>query len=134
MRDQFYLFFDTMPKGTAQQKRYNGKTHTYFKDAKLRALEDEFYTALYPHRPQKPSVYPIKLCLRFYFDTKDKKKWDMPKTSVPDIDNYCKAFLDQMTRVGFWQNDSQIFRIVAEKYWSEKAKIEVIYSEVTYDE
>ena len=31
MKDQFYLHFPTMPKGTAQQKGYNRKTGRYFK-------------------------------------------------------------------------------------------------------
>lgn len=134
MKNQFYLTFDKLPRTTAQQKRYNGRTHRYYKSPRLIGLEQMFYTALLPYRPKEPSKEPIKICLRFYFDTKDKRKWDMPKTSTPDVDNYCKAFLDQMTRAGFWLDDSQIFRLVAEKYYAETAKIEVIYSEVTYDE
>ena len=133
MKDQFVLEFDKLPRTTAQQKRYNGKTKTYYKSARLESLEQMFYIRLSPHKPQMPSDKPIKICLRFYFDHKDKRKWDMPKTSKPDIDNYCKAFIDQMTRVGFWCDDSQVFRLVAEKYYAEKAKIEVIYSEVDYE-
>ena len=35
MSDRFIIRFENgMPKGTAQQKRYNGATHTYFKDKK----------------------------------------------------------------------------------------------------
>lgn len=134
MKNQFYLQFDELPRTTAQQKRYDGRTHRYYKPARLIGLEQMFYVALLPYRPKEPSERPIKMCLRFYFDVKDKKKWDMPMTVKPDIDNYCKAFLDQMTRAGFWLDDSQVFRLVAEKYYAEKAKIEVIYSEVTYDE
>lgn len=133
MKSQFVLNYDTLPRTTAQQKRYNGRTHQYYKSPRLVGLEQMFYVSLLPHRPKKPSEYPIKICLRFYFDVKDKRKWDMPMTVKPDIDNYCKAFLDQMTRAGFWNDDSQIFKLVAEKYYSEKAKIEVIYSEVTYE-
>lgn len=133
MKDQFYLRFDTLPKITAQQKRYDGRSHRYYKPARLVGLEQMFYVSLLPHRPKAPSDKPIKLCLRFYFEVKDKKKWDMPKTSAPDVDNYCKAFIDQMTRAGFWLDDSQIFRLVAEKYYAETAKIEVIYSEVEYE-
>ena len=134
MKDQFYLHFDTMPKGTAQQKRYNGRTGTYFKSRTLMETEKIFYHALYPHRPKKPSELPVKVCLRFYFDVKDKKKWGLPKTTMPDVDNYCKAFLDQMTKCGFWEDDAQVCRLVAEKYWSEKATVEVVWEEVRTNE
>lgn len=134
MKDQFYLHFDTMPKGTAQQKRYNGRTGTYFKSRTLMETEKIFHHALYPHRPKKPSELPVKVCLRFYFDVKDKKKWGLPKTTMPDVDNYCKAFLDQMTKCGFWADDAQVYRLVAEKYWSEKATVEVVWEEVRNNE
>lgn len=134
MKDQFVLEFDSLPRTTAQQKRYNGKTHTYYKSSALASMETEFYYKLLDHRPKRPSEYPIKIVLRFYFDTKDKKKWDMPKVTKPDVDNYCKAFLDQMTKVGYWRDDAQVYRLLAEKYYSERARIEVIYSEVTYEE
>lgn len=134
MKDQFVLEFDSLPRTTAQQKRYNGRTHTYYKSGALASMETEFYYKLLDHKPKRPSEYPIKIVLRFYFETKDKKKWDMPKTTRPDVDNYCKAFLDQMTKIGFWRDDAQVYRLLAEKYWSETAKIEVIYSEVTYEE
>lgn len=133
MKQQFELEFDKLPRTTAQQKRYDGRTHRYYKSPRLIGLEQLFYVALLPYKPSKPSDKPIKICLRFYFDTKNKKNWDMPKVTTPDVDNYCKAFLDQMTRVGFWCDDSQVFRLVAEKYYAEKAKIEVIYSEVDYE-
>ena len=133
MKDQFVLEFDSLPRTTSQQKRYDGRSRKYYKSARLAGLEQMFYVALLPHKPSKPSDKPIKICLRFYFDVKNKQKWDMPKTTTPDVDNYCKAFLDQMTRAGFWFDDSQIFRLVAEKYYAEKAKIEVIYSEVDYE-
>lgn len=131
MKDQFYLHFDTMPKGTAQQKRYDGRTGHYFKSKTLVETEKIFHYALYPHRPKRPSELPVKVCLRFYFDVKDKKKWGLPKTTMPDVDNFCKAFLDQMTQCGFWEDDAQVYKLVAEKYYAEKAAITVIWEEVT---
>lgn len=125
MRDRFFLYFDTMPRGTAQQKRYNGRTHTYFKDQKLLAAEREFYQALRPHAPKTPSELPIKLRIWFYFDIKDKSKWNKPKTSKPDIDNYSKAFIDQMGKCGFFKDDSQITDLHIEKYYAERACIVV---------
>lgn len=131
MKDQFYLYFDTMPKGTAQQKRYDGRTGHYFKSKTLVETEKIFHHALYPHRPKKPSELPVKVCLRFFFDVKDKRKWGKPKTTMPDVDNFCKAFLDQMTRCGYWEDDAQVYKLIAEKYYSEKASIMVYWEEVT---
>lgn len=130
MRDHFFLYFDTMPTSTAQQKRYNGRTHTYFKDKKLMAAEQAFYLALKPHAPRQPSDKPIELHIWYYFNIKDKKKWGQPKTSKPDVDNYSKAFIDQMTKCGFWNDDSQITNLHIEKYYAEKATIVVQYKEV----
>ena len=123
--NQFYLHFESMPKGTAQQKRYNGQTHTYFKDRKLMETEKEFYYALKPYAPKEPSLAPIKLSIWFYFDIKDKKKWKQPKVSKPDVDNYSKAFIDQMAKVGFFVDDSQIVSLHLEKFYAEKASIVV---------
>ena len=134
MKDEFYIRFDYgMPKGTAQMKRYNGRTHTYFKDKKLQDTEWMFHLALEPHAPKQPSEAPICLFIQFYFDVKDKKKWRKPKTSKPDVDNFAKAFIDQMTRCGYWKDDSQIVQLHLEKYYSEKAMIAVRWEELVND-
>ena len=133
MANTFILNLDTMPKGTAQQKRYNGKTHTYFKSKSLRNTEFIFFESLYPHAPDKPSEAPIRLMVIFNFDVKDKKKWDKYKTSVPDVDNYAKAFIDQMTRCGYWKDDSQIADLHLVKTWGKDARIIVRWEEIEDD-
>lgn len=130
MKDRFFLYFETMPKGTAQQKRYNGRTHTYFKDRKLMETEKEFFFALRPYAPEKPSELPIELHIWFYFDVKEKKKWGKPKVSKPDVDNFAKAFIDQMGKSGFFRDDSQITDLHIEKYYAEKATIVVEWEEI----
>ena len=131
MRNEFTLHFaEGMPKGTAQQKRYDGRNKRYFKSKSLVIAERTFFAALYPHRPKKPSEHPIRLTLKFYFDVKDKKKWGHPKTTVPDVENYAKAFIDQMTRTGFWEDDAQVYDLHLTKHWVEEASIEVEWEEV----
>ena len=130
MKDRFFLRFETMPKGTAQQKRYNGRTHTYFKDRKLMETEKEFFFALRPYAPEEPSELPIELHIWFYFDVKEKKKWGKPKVSKPDVDNFAKAFIDQMGKSGFFRDDSQITDLHIEKYYAEKATIVVEWEEI----
>jgi len=130
MKNIFRLTFDTMPKGTAQQKRYNGRTHTYFKSKALRDTEFIFFESLYPYAPDKPSEKPIALSITFRFDVKDKKKWGRYKTSVPDVDNYAKSFIDQMVKAGFFVDDSQIADLHLVKKWNQEAAIYVEWEEL----
>ena len=149
MRDQFYLHFETMPKGTSQEKRINHKTGAIFKSASVAQAEAEFMSQLIPHRPKKPSVNPIKLVVWFAFDTKDKKKWggEIPpeeyldvyvepwancdyKPTRPDTDNYIKLFKDCMTKAGFWVDDAQVVDERIVKTYAERATIAVFWEEI----
>lgn len=132
MRDQFYLHFDTMPSATAQQKGVytkNGKPCFYEKSS-VKAAKRDFYKALKPHAPKKPSEKPIKLTIWFAFDVKDKKLWGQPKPTRPDTDNYLKLFKDQMQAAGFFKDDAQVWHETVYKTYSEKATIMVRYEEI----
>lgn len=136
MKQQFYLHFETMPKGTAQQKGVSiihGKPHFYEK-ANVRETRQELTQALTPYRPKKPSTLPIVLKVWFYFDTKDKKKWNQPKPTRPDTDNLQKLLKDCMTDVGFWLDDAQVVEETVGKYYAEKATIAVYWEEVQKNE
>lgn len=131
MKDQFYLYFEKgMPKGTSQQIRHNRKTGNYFKDNKLASTEAQFLTALKPHAPKVASTRPIKLCVWFYFDVKDKSKWGKVKPTKPDTDNYLKLFKDCMTKTGFWKDDAQVVDEHTKKYYAATAAIVVYWEEV----
>ena len=132
MNDQFTLCFDTMPKGTSQQKGVqirNGKVH-YYKKGNVAGAEAEFMAQLIPHRPKQPSDKPIALEVRFAFDTKDKKKWGAYKPTRPDTDNYIKLFKDCMTKAGYWLDDAQVVDEHIVKTYAERATIGVIWEEV----
>lgn len=139
MKDQFYLHFDTMPKGTSQQKRFNHSTGAVFKDKKLQNAETEFKLALMPYSPAIPCTRPIKLIVWFAFDTKNKKLWGKPvngeklyeyKATRPDTDNYIKLFKDVMVKTGFFKDDSIIVDEHIIKTYAEKATIMVSYQEL----
>ena len=137
MKDQFYLHFETMPKGTAQQKGVSiihGKPHFYEK-ANVREARIEFTEALRPHLPKKPSDKPIRLKVWFYFDVKDKKLWGQPKPTRPDTDNLQKLLKDCMSadrngRNGFWLDDAQVVEETVGKFYAENATIVVFWEEV----
>ena len=134
MKDHFILRFATMPKGTAQMRQFNGLTHTSYKSKSLKETERIYKAQLLPHRPEKPAEGSIRLFICLYFDIKSPKKlWGKFKATRPDVDNFCKAFVDQMTQVGFWKDDSQIVDYHVKKYYAEQASIYVEY-EVLNDE
>ena len=126
MKYKFKLEFpEGMPKGTAQQKRYNSQRKMYFKDKKLIHLETAYFKALYPNRIKEPLTGPTKMTIWFGFDIKEKRRWGTYKTSTPDLDNYAKALIDVMSKetIGFFSNDSIIADLRLIKTYSEKAFI-----------
>lgn len=132
MRDQFLLTFEEgLPKGTNQQKRYNHRTRTYYKDSKLSALEATFICALKPHRPKGPSEAAIRLDIWLTFSiTSPKRLWGTWKATRPDVDNYAKTFIDCMTRTGFFKDDAQVVDLRVRKTYAEKASIFVQWAEL----
>ena len=144
MRDQFYLHFDTMPTGTAQQKGVrivHGKPMFYEK-AEVRDARNQFTLALKTHAPETPSERPIRLTIWFAFDTKNKKLWgkDIPgsdepwsghqfKPTRPDTDNSLKLLKDCMSGL-FFKDDSQVVDERVIKTYAENATIMIRWEEV----
>ena len=131
MRDQFYLHFDTMPSGTAQQKGVrivHGKPMFYEK-SEVKTARQMFTLELKPHAPEKPSDKPIKLIVWFAFDTKNKKLWGQYKPTRPDTDNSLKLLKDCMSGL-FFKDDSQVVEETVIKTYAEKATIMIRWEEV----
>ena len=59
---------------------------------------------LLPFAPVKPIEGPIKLRIELGF----KSKLRGPRIQRPDVDNLLKLPIDCMTRLGYWNDDSQI--------------------------
>lgn len=132
MKNEFLLTFEEgLPRGTAQQKRFNSRTGHFYKDAKLSVLEQTFAYALRPHRPKTPSEQPIRLNLWFVFSISSPKRlWGTWKVTKPDVDNYAKAFIDQMVKTGFFTDDSIIVDLRIRKTYGEKASVFVQWEEL----
>lgn len=131
MKDHFILQLGKMPKATAQMRQYNGISHTCYKSKSLKETERLYRALLLPHKPEKPSEAPIRLLICLYFDKKAPKKlWGKYKITRPDADNFCKALIDQMTKVGFWKDDAQIADLHIIKRYAETASIYIEWSEV----
>lgn len=126
--DYIILTMDQIPKGTAQMKRYNGQTRTYFKSARLQATEDFYIQEIGMYAPTHPIQGAISLSVDFDYYTPTKKKRGTWKTSRPDVDNVVKLLIDCMTKLGFWEDDSQIARLRVSKRYSETDKAQITIS------
>ena len=143
MANRFILHFETMPKGTAQQKgeciryKFVGDKRVpyvhHFKKASVSALRTELEWRLKQFKPKTPSERPVRLFLVLYFDIKDKSKWGKVKDTRPDCDNSAKELIDAMTDMGFWKDDALVADLHIKKYYSEKASIFVEWEEIDDD-
>lgn len=72
----------------------------------------------------------IEVKIQIYFGIQDKKKWGEYKNTRPDIDNFLKSILDSLNGLA-WEDDGQIVKITAEKYYSRVDYTKVFYKEIT---
>lgn len=81
----------------------------------------------------KPLAGPLIVSLKFYRHIQSsvsKKERELRLTGAhrpvvkPDTDNYIKSTLDGLNGL-LWEDDNQIVKIVAEKYYSDRPRIEV---------
>lgn len=118
------------PRTTAQTHRYGGKRPDgrliFFDSDKLKAARNTLRTALLPHKPAEPMEGAIRLQVFWRFPTKDKKKWGTPKITRPDTDNLQKMLKDEMTRLGFWNDDAQVCDEHVRKRWAERGSISIL--------
>lgn len=71
----------------------------------------------------------IEVKIQIYFGIQDKKKWGEYKNTRPDIDNFLKSILDSLNGLA-WEDDGQIVKITAEKYYSRVDYTKVFYKEI----
>ncbi len=120
------------PKATAQQKGayvVGGKVR-FFKKAKVRIAEDFLAFLLRPHVPEAPFTGPVALEARWTFPYRKSERkatvragLEVPHTSRPDLDNLEKNLLDVMTRLRFWEDDSQVADKRTSKCWGPRPGI-----------
>ena len=81
----------------------------------------------------KPLTGPLIVSLKFYRQVQSsvsKKERELRLSGIhrpivkPDTDNYIKSTLDGLNGL-LWEDDNQIVKIVAEKYYSDRPRIEI---------
>lgn len=114
------------PTVTAQQHRItirNGYPVVYDTD-QMKTAKELLMLMLARHRPKTPIQGPIELYVGWRFHSKSHKDGTW-KTTRPDADNSMKMLQDCMTKMQFWNDDSQIVRLMVEKYWSDYPGIHI---------
>lgn len=121
------------PKATAQQKKIamiGGKPRMY--DPKnVKSAKQDMLSLLTPHKPTVPFEGPVRLSIVWIYPwrksepKKNRTEGYKPCDTRPDCSNLVKAFEDCMTRIGFWNDDSQVFDLKFSKYWGDKPGIQV---------
>ena len=120
------------PKSTHQASAMimrNRKTGQQFvgmaQSSKGKKIQKELLTLFAPHRPPKPYQGPIYLQVKWVYPwrksepKKNRALGRIPCDTLPDADNLCKLVLDLMTRLGYWNNDSQIAQLRFVKEWGD---------------
>ena len=130
------LTMEQIPKGTAQMKRYNGRTRVYFKSQRLQQTEDFYLNELSSYAPTAPITGAVSLSIDFDYFTPTKKRRGKWKTTRPDCDNLVKILIDCMTKLGFWLDDAQVARLRVSKHYAdgEQAQITISWREAVDDE
>lgn len=128
----FFIPLKKIPTVTSQEKGVtvtNGKPHVY-KTAKIKQAEELFCAHLAKYAPEKPLQGAIRLRVHWCFPADGKHEDGDWKITKPDTDNLQKIFKDCMTRVGFWNDDSQVAFEVILKYYDINSGIAVFVEEV----
>lgn len=122
------------PKSTHQSalRIFKSKSGKQFvgRDKKGLAADKNMQALLFPFRPTKPFSGALTLKVGWNYpyrknEPKKNRNKPIPCVTRPDADNILKGLIDAMTKVGFWKDDSQIFKLYFEKYYSEKSGISV---------
>ena len=131
------------PKHTAQGSSTilkNFKTGKLFvgKKSNSRATQakTDLMAMLLPHQPKTPLQGALKCVIRWVYPwrksetKKNRAKGAMWCQTRSDCDNLMKMFGDCLTRLGFWQDDSQVAILHFEKLYSDNPRIEVDIEEL----
>ena len=120
MEIEFFVPLKKIPTVTHQDKIIsvkNGKP-IIFDSHNLKEAKEVFKTGLINHIPGKMLNAPIGIELIWCFPLEKNKVDGDYYTKKPDVDNLAKAFIDQMTKLKFWKDDSHVSKLVSEKRYN----------------
>lgn len=95
----------------------------FFKNARAQTAENDLTLLCSRHVPAQPMEGPLSLSIDFVFPwrTSEPQKrralGRVPHTSKPDCSNLVKMLEDCLTKLRFWQDDSQVADLHVSKAW-----------------
>lgn len=127
------MIIPIIPKAQARTKaginKHTGRAQV-FTSASQRRNQNDLIALMAAHAPDRPMEGALRLKVDVFLPvtiswSKTKKTkaligtyWP---TSRPDLDNYIKQVMDCMTKLRFWNDDSQVVTISAGKRFASKS-------------
>ena len=118
-----------IPQTTHQSgTRIDFRSRRTYKSKQLQEVEAFYTNLLKPFAPEVPIEGGALVEISFYYKTA-KRLRGLPRLSRPDVDNMAKTVLDVMTKLGYWNDDSQVIQLKAGKFNGDINKICIKVSE-----
>lgn len=120
MITEFFMPMKKPPTTTHQQKQVrvvNNKPIFYEPDD-LKAARALLMAHMGKHVPVNKYKQPVRVTVKWCFPITGKRADGEYKHTKPDIDNSQKLLFDCMTHLGFWEDDSLVVSLIAEKFWA----------------
>ncbi|GAB7387395.1 RusA family crossover junction endodeoxyribonuclease [Bacillaceae bacterium] len=134
---QFTVYGEPVAQGRPRATSVNGYVRMY-DPRKSRDYKDYVRLVASEHAPDKLIEGPIALWVRVYRpipkDMSKKRRalaeqGKLRPTKKPDVDNYLKSIKDALKNV-IWKDDSQVVRVIIDKFYSEKPRVEISIEEI----
>ena len=131
------IFGDPVAQGRPRATTINGKARVY-DPRKSRDYKNYIRMEAAKEAPQQLIENPVVLHLSLYRSIPksfSKKKTELAEqgkirpTTKPDASNYLKLVEDALNGV-IWKDDAQIVRVLVDKYYSSKPRIEIEIEEL----
>lgn len=141
MADSYHFFMALVPPTATQQehqvrvvrdKRTGKHVPRFFPSPAWEAAEQTLRTYLEPHRPAEKLKRPraVVLDTTWCFPNDGGQADGEPHTDKPDTDNLEKGLKDIMTKLGWWDDDCQVFSSRTTKIYSRIPGIRIDIEEV----
>ena len=134
---KFTIYGNPVPAGRPKFTVRGGHAIAYTPKKTRNAMSDMRMQSI-QYKPDKPLEGAIILTVTIYRSIPksfSKKKTEMAENGIlrpitrPDVSNYLKGIEDAFNKI-MWNDDSQIVRIIAGKYYSNRPRIEIEIQEV----
>jgi len=119
----------TFQAKTVHRFKAGGKDIMKFGDKPALTLaKADWDSLLMPHRPPAPFTGPINLHINITWpyrksEPKKRRKYIIPHTTKPDLSNVYKTIEDRLVRLGFIQDDGQVYHTTLIKTWGESPAV-----------